>query len=572
MTKETKKLILKLIQYSIAFLPIFSGGLLLVFGDASDFYSKMIFGLSVLVTVPLVVYNKEVDNPNPDPLYKTEPRFVDLALIVSLWVFGAIGVLFSGLFTGWALHLEIYFQTTAALAVMYVLLVAFRINRLVRRTDEEEELTLDLMGKALYWRTIYKRDVEAVVGRWKDLPENMRGKIEELLIEKKEKYEDKVSEILEKEGDEGLAEEIVKELAEIVTKELVEKLQLKDPSLDPPKENVEAAVAIKKKGFRRLITDECAKDLFAGKVITEVMEKINKDKFDENLSNSYRVSMQYIDSIEEWEIEKVSRPAQEMEKLKLQTNHQEREKEWEQERAKFRRWEQEQEIEIEKAKLDMLNMDEDKLQEWEQENAKFKRQEQEWKIKKAEFKRREQEWEEENAKIQELEKEKANHQKRTDEGIVKLNEIKSDFTKFINSRQHGNNPSELIMTGGIGVALVALMHLGFPEVITGEVTTEGITKVITERITGVGAFSIHLFALFTSTIVVFLFCNIIDLEKDRHRSLHDVGPDNELWKEPKHRIYMSPGKTGIIIVSVFTTIVYVLLLWDKLVSPFPFLY
>ena len=78
MTKDTKKLI----QYSIAFLPIFSGGLLLIFGDASDWYSQkvvvlsvsqmafelsvfeMVVGLSVLVIASLVVYNFQADYQN----------------------------------------------------------------------------------------------------------------------------------------------------------------------------------------------------------------------------------------------------------------------------------------------------------------------------------------------------------------------------------------------------------------------------------------------------------------------------------------------------------------------------
>ena len=176
MCEETKRE--KVIRYIVPFSPILLGILLLIFGDASDLYSRMVVGLSVLVTVSLFLYNKQADDQNkkradifdrvririddqkktivpPDlnkpNLFKTQIRFVDHALIVSLWVFGAIGVLFSGS----ALHLEIYFQTITALAVMYVLLVAFRIDRLVRRTAEEEELALDLMGTAIDWRTIY---------------------------------------------------------------------------------------------------------------------------------------------------------------------------------------------------------------------------------------------------------------------------------------------------------------------------------------------------------------------------------------------------------------------------------
>ena len=561
MTKETKKSIL----YSIAFSPIFLGGLLLVFGYASDLYSQeklyaivkvgVVVVLSVFVTASLVFYNKQAYDQNPDSLYKIDPRFVDHVLIVSLWFFGAIGVLFIDR----ALHLEIYFQTITALAVMYVLLVAFRIDRLVRRTAEEEELTLDLMGKALYWRTIYKRDVEAVIGPWRGLS-GYREKIENLVIAKKEKHLKKLAEKLAKKTRKELPEEFaknpLKEIAEIfgekyakelteqfvkgfnaqtstaladmffadIAEKLVQEYAKKTPEelaeiLEEKKKEKDQSSNIKyissfgmnkevveefakelakkfeepskefeetkKENFRDRINDECAANLLAAKVMTDVMEKIDKDESEEELINAYRFSIMSINLIEEWEIEKANRPAQEIHDAKLQ--------------------------------------------------AKVKKEE------------------EEEAKLQELEKEKDNHQEKSDERIVKLREFQTDFTKFINSRQQGNNPSELIAIGAIGLALVALMNLGVPR--------EGFTEY--------GAFYVHLFTLFTSTIVVFLFFNILDLENDRHRSLHDVvpgyfGPDfsSKLWKEVVHYNYRPPSKKWIYIVSLFTTIFYVLLWLD----------
>ena len=56
MTKETEKLI----RYGIALSPIFLGGLLLIFGDASDWYSQMVIGLSVLVIASLVFYGNYI--------------------------------------------------------------------------------------------------------------------------------------------------------------------------------------------------------------------------------------------------------------------------------------------------------------------------------------------------------------------------------------------------------------------------------------------------------------------------------------------------------------------------------
>lgn len=245
--------------------------------------------------------------------------------------------------------------------------------------------------------------------------------------------------------------------------------------------------------------------------MAEVMERIDKGKFEGKLIDDYRASMEYIDALEEWEMGKAHRPAHEMEI----------------------------------AKLKMLKMEEDKPQGWEMEKAKLKRRVQEW------------------------EEEKANPPEKIDERIVKFKKFRTDFTKYINSRQQGYSYTELIAIGAIGFVLVVLMNLGFPEVITGEVTTEGITKVITERITGFGAFSVYLFTLFTSTIVVFLFFRILDLENDRDRSLHDVVPGyfgsgySKLWKEVFHRTYESPNPKWIVTISAVTTIVYMVLLWGK---------
>ena len=540
MTKDTKKLIRdRLIRYSIAFSPIVSGGLLLIFGDASDWYSQkvvvlsvsqmdielsvsqMVFGLSVLVTVSLVFYNFQADKLDPDNLYKIEPRRVDQALIVSLWVFGAIGVLFRD----WVLNLEIYFQTITALAVMYVLLVAFRIDRLVRRTAEEEEFMLDLMDKAVNCHTIYRHDVEDVIVSWRGLCKETKEKVEDHVIEKLNESRKK------EEGIDFMRRELANMGVELAWNENLHKIMLPENEKDKSK------------------IEKCATDLLALRSIIEIMEKIDKDKFEKGLTDSYHRSMADINKIKRWETEKVKRSAPEMPSAK-------RRMQW-----------------LEK-----------RLQEWEEENPELKK---EFETEKAELEKQVQEWE----------KKKANHQKKADERIVKFKEFQSNFTKFINSRQHGNNHTELIATGLIGFVLVALMHLGVPK--------EGFERF--------GAFSVHLFTLFTSTIVVFLFFRILDLQIDRDRPLHDVvpeyfgpeyfgpdylGPDfpSELWKGPIHRIYKSPDKKWIFIISAVTAIFYVLLYicrafkpddiaflwlqrlcmcggwWDKLVSPFPFLY
>ena len=459
----------KLIRYSIAFSPIFSGGLLLIFvlifGDASDLYPQMVMviGLSVLVTVSLFFYNKQEDDQKEKikgPFdFEIKTRLVDQALIVSLWFFGAIGVLCSGL----PLNLEIYFQTITALAVMYVLLVAFRIERLVRRTEDEEEFRLDLMEEALQWHTIYRRDIEAVIVPWRQANKEAKKKVEEIVIE----------EIVL-----GKSNFTRRELA-IMGRELA--------SMDHTKENFREIIMGQENKDDESKRKKLATDFLALRLIIEIMEKIDTDESGKGLANSYRRSMADINWIGRWETEKAN-------------------------------W----------------------IEEWE------------------------------TGKANKTEKAKGKTSD-TDERIVKLNKFQSHFTRLINSRQQGNNLTELIAIGLIGFALVALMNLGFPGI---PEETGGI-----ERITGFGAFSVHLFTLFTSTIVVFLFFNILDLGSDRRRPLHKVVPDyfgsdyrgpdylgpdssSELWKGPIYRGYWPPSGNWISAVSVFTTIVYVvLLLW-----------
>ena len=61
-------------------------------------------------------------------------------LIAALWIGGIVIYWRRGL----PMDLEAYFQVGAITTTMYVLLVAFRMERLIRRTREEEELSLEL--------------------------------------------------------------------------------------------------------------------------------------------------------------------------------------------------------------------------------------------------------------------------------------------------------------------------------------------------------------------------------------------------------------------------------------------
>ena len=71
------------------------------------------------------------------------------SLIIGLWGFGA----WVYLVPVSTVNIEAYFQIIAIVATMYILLVSFRLDRLVRRTTGEEELSLELAEKisAIIW-------------------------------------------------------------------------------------------------------------------------------------------------------------------------------------------------------------------------------------------------------------------------------------------------------------------------------------------------------------------------------------------------------------------------------------
>ena len=416
MNKETRRE--KIIRHIVTFFPMVVSGLLLIFGDASDLHLQIVAALSVFISISLIFYHKQVDGKAKEgSVSLTRIRHGDQALVVSLWGFGASGVLFDG----WALHLEVYFQTTAALAVMYILLAAFRIDRLVRRTAEEEETTLDLMEKIIFWREIYLRDIrkelESIAST--DHIKNMGKRLTES-GDLDERYEGKLPyKVLL-----GLAEE--------------------KGYFSEGKNKIFAVI------------------LDAARSLTGVMKDINEKNFGEELGDTYINSSWVMDST----------------------------------------------VSFERKKAEYLSSNED---------------------------------------------EEASMEKTT---LKEFKAIENDLTKFVNSKQQGNNSSELIATGIIGFALVALMQLGIPETVSG-----------------IGLFSVHLSVLFTSTVVMFLFCNILDLEKDRRKPLY--------WSETfpidvMERffliVYIPTSKKWVFSVSLLTVITYVVLLWDKLISPISFMH
>ena len=73
--------------------------------------------------------------------FKAERRMAYQSLVVALWVCGAI-VYFRTFF-----HAPVFYETVAVVTTMFILILSFRIDRLVRRTSAEDEMTLEIWQK-----------------------------------------------------------------------------------------------------------------------------------------------------------------------------------------------------------------------------------------------------------------------------------------------------------------------------------------------------------------------------------------------------------------------------------------
>ena len=73
--------------------------------------------------------------------FKAERRLAYQSLVVSLWICGVV-VYFRTFF-----HAPVFYETVAVVATMFVLILSFRIDRLVRRTSDEDKLTLEIWQK-----------------------------------------------------------------------------------------------------------------------------------------------------------------------------------------------------------------------------------------------------------------------------------------------------------------------------------------------------------------------------------------------------------------------------------------
>ena len=73
--------------------------------------------------------------------FKAEQRLAYQSLVVALWVCGVV-VYFRSFF-----HAPVFYETVAVVTTMFILILSFRIDRLVRRTSAEDEMTLKIWQK-----------------------------------------------------------------------------------------------------------------------------------------------------------------------------------------------------------------------------------------------------------------------------------------------------------------------------------------------------------------------------------------------------------------------------------------
>ena len=113
-------------------------------------YATPIFALAYLailgyINVPktnwLIIGSIGVVAANALLNFKAERRLAYQSLVVSLWVCGVV-VYFRSFF-----HAPVFYETVAVVSTMFILILSFRIDRLVRRTSDEDELTLEIWQK-----------------------------------------------------------------------------------------------------------------------------------------------------------------------------------------------------------------------------------------------------------------------------------------------------------------------------------------------------------------------------------------------------------------------------------------
>ena len=475
-------------------------GLVFFFDDVFDLPMQIIAVFTAVTAIFSFCYKWATRESN------TKYSRVDEALIIALWGFGTAAVLFDGR----VLHLEVYFQTITAVAVMYVLLVAFRIERLVRRTGEEEELTMDMVNRILASREILwkpvsdaistlREDEERRLGyskfQFSDFDENDRfiENQDERNVFLREQLRSEIKKAYESGEKRDLFYELFNpdhsKILEVTPEEYKPPLYVYDPPWDADDVNPwdaddvndgwslskDSAIAIltcdehllaeKQKEIVDIMDSEVGLEIFnyakrMVKILDEIMEKI--------------IDLNSVDEITEL---------------------------YDNERHRLPRHD------------NISRCDNDKFQEY-VENA-----------------------------------------------TKEIKDLRHHIEKFIVSKQHAQGSGEKIAIGILGGVFIALMQLGFPE-----------------GVVGAGALAVNLFSILTSTIVVFLFCTILDLERDRQAPIYERGytynydtyefDSRIIIRKPPHPKWQK----WILGICLLMVAVYTVLLWDKQVNLLAFLH
>lgn len=522
-------------QHPSTLFPVVAAGLILLFGGVFDWRLQIIAALSILASGYLLFYNSQVvgmgslSHSYGHTQLRIHRRHVTSALVVGLWGFGASGILFDG----WVLHLEVYFQTITALAVMYILLVAFRIDRLVRRTAEEEEITLDMVERVGVFRERCWDCIRATLSnkekfsemRWYGKYVVVSGELRSWLHEfgygvkipwddyedykiMRDEWEDRVtsqdsatSELYQYasavDDDPPSKEYLEYHLAHEYVRDVLNYLQLEkfdEPVGEDSVDQYELLNEVFYSGgevlnvmrIDKLPDSDFFFEVFGEgsnnfSIISDADEKGRANVCSElNIINDM---MRMLAHLKKTDFENISPPQEKYEDFKKAT------------------------------KSDDLGQAIEAMH---------------------------------RAVAGAVDRE-AESDSASEDLTKEAKALENDVQKFINSRLQGRNSSELVAAGFLGFTLVALMQLGFPD-----------------EVVGVGAFAVHLFAFFISTITIFLFYNILDLENDRQKSRLDV---DEIRKNLSFLIYRQPNRKFMLPVCLFTVCVYVVLLWDKTVSP-----
>ena len=112
-------------------------------GYATPVFSLILLAMLGYINVPhidwLVIGATGIIAANALLNFKAERRLAYQSLVVALWVCGVV-VYFRSIWTA-----PVFYESMALVATMFVLILSFRIDRLVRRTSEEDGMTMDIM-------------------------------------------------------------------------------------------------------------------------------------------------------------------------------------------------------------------------------------------------------------------------------------------------------------------------------------------------------------------------------------------------------------------------------------------